>query len=131
MPRKHKRKKHSGCKHFEYPEWETKARRQPSKHGDSRFRIERDTRITVHHKIPLSRGGANKESNRKEVLSWVHKTWHRVFLNWTPDEIIRALKGNNRNFFIRNNNILEQDWFSLFGDKSNKEIIEIILREWS
>ncbi|MDD3101558.1 MAG: hypothetical protein PHE59_00190 [Patescibacteria group bacterium] len=117
-------KKHLGWRFEEYPHNLKHKNRIKSK-------IKHDSRTTTHHKIPRSRGGVNEEGNRKEVVDWVHKAWHRIFLNWTPNEVIRAFRVNNRNFFIRNNDLLKQDWFSLFGDRSDKEIIEIIKREWS
>lgn len=83
---------------------------------------------TEHHKTPRSRGGKDE---KKIIDELTHICWHRIFLNWTPKEIIKILKVCGRNAFIRNNLGLKSIWAFLFQEKTDKKIIKVIKNEWS
>ena len=86
---------------------------------------------TRHHLVPRSRGGKNNSENIKVIDGLPHQLWHRLFLNWTPREVIKALKACGRDFFIRDSKELEQAWQYLFGGRSDEAVIECIKRDWS
>lgn len=47
---------------------------------------------TRHHIVPRSRNGSNDYENIKIVPANYHATYHTLFLNLTPDEVIQYLK---------------------------------------
>jgi len=44
-----------------------------------------------HHITPRSRGGTNGKQNLKRVPFNAHTAYHLLFINLTPDEVIRYL----------------------------------------
>lgn len=44
-----------------------------------------------HHIIPTSRGGNDSSQNISIVNIGAHQNYHRIFVNMTPDEIIKYL----------------------------------------
>lgn len=44
-----------------------------------------------HHRKPRSLGGSNKARNISKVPSHLHKNWHALFKNWTPERIVQEI----------------------------------------
>lgn len=99
-------------------------------HQDSKIK-KRPGSLNKHHLVPSSRGGTNKPDNIKTVNKITHVYWHKLFLNWRPDEIIKMLENCGREIFIRDSRDLKDAWRKLFDDKTDEEIIEIIRQGWS
>ena len=91
----------------------------------------RPTGATRHHLKPRSRGGKNDSGNIKIIDAHPHQLWHKLFMNWKPDEVIVILRAAGRNVFIRDSKELENAWRYLFGDRSDEAVIECIKKEWS
>jgi len=87
--------------------------------------------LTKHHMVPTSRGGTNAETNIKMVDRLTHDHWHRIFLNWRPDEIIKMLECCSRSVFIRNGYASRKAWEELFGKKTDLQVITAIKNNWS
>ena len=49
---------------------------------------------TRHHILPKSRGGTSSPGNISRLESGKHKTYHLLFSNMTPEEIISDLANN-------------------------------------
>ena len=45
----------------------------------------------VHHKKPRSLGGGTNARNCIRLLADYHHAWHRLFFNWTPEQIAHAI----------------------------------------
>jgi hypothetical protein len=64
---------------------------------------------TIHHIIPLSRGGRSNKNNFADVNAKEHDLYHQLFGNKTPLEILEYLvyhfwlsqDGNNGERFLR------------------------------
>ena len=91
----------------------------------------RPTGSTRHHLKPRSRGGKNNSENIKVIDAHLHQLWHKLFMNWKTDEVIKALQACGRDFFIRDSKELEKAWQYLFGDRSDEAVIECIKKDWS
>lgn len=52
---------------------------------DSTFR--NNGRLSKHHRLPSSRGGATNEHNCVMITPELHQQWHKWFQNETPAEI--------------------------------------------
>jgi hypothetical protein len=46
---------------------------------------------TTHHILPSSRGGSNDKKNIVKVEDRYHRSYHHLFSNMTPDEVIKFL----------------------------------------
>jgi hypothetical protein len=53
--------------------------------------IMKDSKITHHHVIPRSRGGATEKQNIVMVTRIEHDRYHQIFANKTPEEILHYL----------------------------------------
>lgn len=51
----------------------------------------KDSKITRHHIIPRSRGGATETKNIVLVTHIEHDRYHQLFANKTPEEILHYL----------------------------------------
>jgi hypothetical protein len=49
---------------------------------------------TNHHILPSSRGGSDDNQNIAKVPDKKHRSYHHLFFNLTPDEIIKELVEN-------------------------------------
>jgi hypothetical protein len=49
-------------------------------------------KISVHHIIPRSRGGENTKKNTIKITRWIHRRWHDLFREMTPEEAIEWIK---------------------------------------
>lgn len=52
----------------------------------------KDKELTDHHILPQSRKGKDNPKNIKLVPDNFHKSYHHLFCNLTPDEIIEYLQ---------------------------------------
>lgn len=50
--------------------------------------------LNEHHIVPSSRGGKSTSENIATVDKYYHRSYHTLFANKTPDEIIRELVTN-------------------------------------
>lgn len=55
------------------------------------YRKRKRSKLTKHHVIPRSRGGGGLENNIALVPRIPHETYHNLFGNRKPDEIIDYL----------------------------------------
>ncbi|MBI5153168.1 MAG: hypothetical protein HZA36_01785 [Parcubacteria group bacterium] len=93
---------------------------------------------TSHHLIPRSRceelGIINKNDKRnlKKINGKLHTTWHALFVNLTPYEVIQLLymlyRFRQEDLFIMKN---RDEWKILFGDMTLLEACKQIVREWT
>ena len=44
--------------------------------------------MSEHHIIPKSRGGSDEPENKVHITKWIHRKWHDLFREMTPDEAI-------------------------------------------
>lgn len=57
-----------------------------------KFRKNRyECQITIHHIIPISRGGTDRPENKIEIPRYLHDAYHKLFGNSTPDEVLDHL----------------------------------------
>ena len=54
----------------------------------------KEKKFTNHHILPSSRGGNDSEQNIQILKKEKHRKYHDLFINMTPDEIIRELVDN-------------------------------------
>lgn len=63
-----------------------------------------DRKLTKHHICPRSRGGDNSEENIAMVKQGLHRKYHELFNNRTPEEILEFLENyfwsGNENFVM-------------------------------
>lgn len=52
----------------------------------------KDKELTDHHILPSSRKGKDTPKNIKRVPDSFHKSYHHLFCNLAPDEVIEYLK---------------------------------------
>jgi hypothetical protein len=45
----------------------------------------------IHHRKPSSLGGGNESRNITRVNRKQHMAWHRLFQNWTPEDIAEVI----------------------------------------
>ena len=61
-----------------------------------------DRKQTRHHILPRSKGGTNDPSNIAMVKQGLHRKYHELFNNRTPEEILEFLEnyfwGGNTDF---------------------------------
>jgi len=43
--------------------------------------------LTIHHKKPRSLGGHSDNRNLSFVPKYLHRSWHNLFSNYTPETI--------------------------------------------
>jgi len=48
---------------------------------------------SIHHRQPRSLGGDSKRENISLVPDEAHQSWHRLFQNYTPEEIAKVING--------------------------------------
>lgn len=65
-------------------------------------------KLSRHHRKPRSLGGSNRASNISEVPEHMHRAWHLLFGNKTPEEIASVI----------NHTWLDPDWQMLAVRKS-------------
>lgn len=82
----------------------------------------RDTFLSRHHLTPKCRKGTNKPSNILMLWRDKHDCWHRLFYTMTLDEIINSLPTQYSRYLNK------EDWKILFGNKSKKEVRDILWR---
>ena len=52
----------------------------------------RTRKRSLHHLIPKSRGGSDDPDNIRRISDKIHRAWHMVFGNMTPDEAVDHIK---------------------------------------
>ena len=45
----------------------------------------------THHRLPRSKGGGNNVNNLVEVPITLHRAWHSLFQNYSPEEIAEII----------------------------------------
>ena len=53
---------------------------------------ESDKKLTKHHIVPRSKGGYNNDKNIAMVKQGLHRKYHGLFANKTPNEILSFLE---------------------------------------
>lgn len=51
----------------------------------------REQHFDIHHRLPRSRGGTSKPCNLSMVDRNMHRKYHALFRNMTPEEMARML----------------------------------------
>ncbi len=93
---------------------------------------------TIHHLIPRSRceelgiAVKNDKRNLKKITDKLHTTWHALFVNLTPYEVIQLLYElhyfRQEHLFIMKN---AEAWKILFGEMTLLEACVAIVRDWT
>lgn len=88
--------------------------------------------LTIHHYIPMSRGGVDSEKNTIEVYRCHHMAWHGLFkagsYDLTPFEVMEVVKKKTFSQITKGKNVLELYWSIVFGMEIfhlEKKLIEL------
>jgi hypothetical protein len=54
--------------------------------------IETKNQMSAHHIIPKTRGGEDTPENKVYLTKWIHRKWHDLFRELTPEEAIEWIK---------------------------------------
>lgn len=102
------------------------------KKKNRRYRVIKDTRIFYdrHHLIPRSRykafTGTMKGHKEQWNLLYIrrdrHEAWHKLFHNWTIEEVLRVLRG------LPSVQVSCHPWQKLFGNKTCIEAYRLLAR---
>jgi len=48
--------------------------------------------MSEHHILPRVRGGEDVSENKVYITRWIHRKWHDLFREMTPEEAIKWIK---------------------------------------
>lgn len=85
----------------------------------------RDTYLSKHHILAKQRGGHLCPSNTLRLWRDKHDSWHYNFGMLTINEIIDALYKRNHILIVHSRS---KHWKFMFGNKSFRQIIELLKR---